>query len=318
MVACFRVVGISGLRGRVARMSLGGPSAARHHGRHGGGHRPADLARAARRDPSRRPGERGLTAAAERARASVRRPGGVARQRDRPRWRCRRDAADLAGLRQRLPVSRTAGWCWTAIRSSSRSRSDCTTTLHGEPGDGGPLGPSERAALRVGAPRPTSQSWSTSVSPGDIVLLHDPQTAGLAAGLRELGARVVWRCHIGRDRPNDLTRVAWEFLRPYLGACARRWCSPGGSTHRSGSTTSGWSSSRRRSTRSPSRTCHFRPRSSPPRWSGWGSWPTAVGRVRSTSSGGTAAPGRCGPIAAREGSCSAATRLRSTYRWWSR
>ena len=54
------------------------------------------------------------------------------------------------------------------------------------------------------------------VSPDDIVLVHDPQTAGLTAGLREQGARVVWRCHIGRDRPNDLTRVGWDFLRPYL------------------------------------------------------------------------------------------------------
>jgi len=28
----------------------------------------------------------------------------------------------------------------------------------------------------------------------DVVLLHDPQTAGLVAGVRELGAHVVWRC----------------------------------------------------------------------------------------------------------------------------
>jgi trehalose synthase len=87
--------------------------------------------------------------------------------------------------------------------------------LHGEPGDGGPLGREESehyesvlsANLSDLAPR---------VSPRDIVLLHDPQTTGLAEGLREVGARVVWRCHVGRDRPNDLTRAAWEFLRPYL------------------------------------------------------------------------------------------------------
>jgi len=103
--------------------------------------------------------------------------------------------------------------------------------LHGEPGDGGPLGPQEhehyesvlRANLADLAPR---------VSRRDIVLLHDPQTAGLAAGLRELGARVVWRCHVGRDRPNDLTEVAWEFLRPYLGPAqalvfSRREYAPG-------------------------------------------------------------------------------------------
>jgi trehalose synthase len=54
------------------------------------------------------------------------------------------------------------------------------------------------------------------VSSRDIVLLHDPQTAGLAGALRETGATVIWRCHVGRDQPNDRTRAAWEFLRPYL------------------------------------------------------------------------------------------------------
>jgi trehalose synthase len=56
------------------------------------------------------------------------------------------------------------------------------------------------------------------VRPGDVVLLHDPQTAGLAAPLAQAGARVVWRCHIGVDWENDATRAGWEFLRPYLAA----------------------------------------------------------------------------------------------------
>jgi trehalose synthase len=51
---------------------------------------------------------------------------------------------------------------------------------------------------------------------GDIVLLHDPQTAGLVDGLRRVGAHVVWRCHVGRDTPNAQTDVAWSFLRPYV------------------------------------------------------------------------------------------------------
>jgi trehalose synthase len=54
------------------------------------------------------------------------------------------------------------------------------------------------------------------VRPGDFVLLHDPQTAGLGAGLRRLGAHVVWRCHIGRDEPNESTEMGWEFLREYV------------------------------------------------------------------------------------------------------
>jgi trehalose synthase len=64
--------------------------------------------------------------------------------------------------------------------------------------------------------RPNLAALAELVSPGDIVLVHDPQPAGLTEGLREQGAHVVWRCHIGRDRPNGLTRVGWDFLRPYL------------------------------------------------------------------------------------------------------
>ena len=56
------------------------------------------------------------------------------------------------------------------------------------------------------------------VRPGDLVLLHDPQTAGLAAPLVDAGAQVVWRSHIGVDWENDATRAGWAFLRPHLAA----------------------------------------------------------------------------------------------------
>lgn len=51
-----------------------------------------------------------------------------------------------------------------------------------------------------------------SVRPGDIVMLHDPQTGGLARSPQQAGAKVVWRSHIGLDTPNG----AWEFLRRYI------------------------------------------------------------------------------------------------------
>jgi trehalose synthase len=54
------------------------------------------------------------------------------------------------------------------------------------------------------------------IRPGDLVLLHDPQTAGLTAALASAGARVAWRCHIGVDWENDATRAGWGFLRPHL------------------------------------------------------------------------------------------------------
>ena len=54
------------------------------------------------------------------------------------------------------------------------------------------------------------------IGAGDIVLLHDPQTAGMVDGLRAHGVRVVWRCHVGRDTSNDETERAWAFLQPYI------------------------------------------------------------------------------------------------------
>jgi len=82
---------------------------------------------------------------------------------------------------------------------------------------GGPL--DERAArhyaLIVAA---NARELLDRIRPGDLVLLHDPQTAGLAAPLAVAGARVVWRCHIGLDWENDATRAAWGFLRPHLAA----------------------------------------------------------------------------------------------------
>jgi trehalose synthase len=56
------------------------------------------------------------------------------------------------------------------------------------------------------------------IRPGDVALLHDPQTAGLAGPLARAGARVVWRCHIGVSWENDATRAGWDFLRPHLTA----------------------------------------------------------------------------------------------------
>jgi trehalose synthase len=87
--------------------------------------------------------------------------------------------------------------------------------LHGSTGDGGPLGGAEHQLYEsvLGDNLP---GLSDRVRPGDVVLLHDPQTAGLVAGIRDLGAHAVWRCHVGRDVTNAQTDLAWDFLRPYV------------------------------------------------------------------------------------------------------
>jgi trehalose synthase len=87
--------------------------------------------------------------------------------------------------------------------------------IHGQPGDRGPLGPQQATHYSEVLAAQTGELLA-QIRPGDLVLLHDPQTAGLTPALMAAGARVVWRCHIGADRQNDLSRSAWEFLRPYL------------------------------------------------------------------------------------------------------
>ena len=81
---------------------------------------------------------------------------------------------------------------------------------------GAPLGTAEAEhyARMLAANAAELAAW---IRPGDVVLLHDPQTAGLAAPLAQLGAQVVWRCHIGVGWQNDATQAGWDFLRPYLG-----------------------------------------------------------------------------------------------------
>jgi trehalose synthase len=86
--------------------------------------------------------------------------------------------------------------------------------LHGAEGDGGPLGEPERKTYEAGL-APDAAKLCRLVRPGDVAFLHDPQTLGLVAPLREAGARVLWRSHIGVDRPNDVARRAWRFLLPY-------------------------------------------------------------------------------------------------------
>ena len=87
--------------------------------------------------------------------------------------------------------------------------------LHGAPGDGGPLGPNERKIYDQTV-APNADALAELISPGDIVILHDPQTAGLCNALKQTGAVVVWRCHVGLDTPNPTARGAWDFIRPFL------------------------------------------------------------------------------------------------------
>jgi trehalose synthase len=87
--------------------------------------------------------------------------------------------------------------------------------LYGSPGDGGPLGEGERAVYERTL-EANRDHVRRKVRAGDAVIVHDPQPAGLCAFLTELGAHVVWRCHVGYDGTNEWTERAWAFVRPYV------------------------------------------------------------------------------------------------------
>jgi len=87
--------------------------------------------------------------------------------------------------------------------------------LHGSAGDGSPLAAAERA-LYDAVLATNAAELLARVQPRDIVLLHDPQTAGLAPHLARVGAIVLWRCHIGSDQLTAEVEQGWRFLAPYL------------------------------------------------------------------------------------------------------
>ena len=91
--------------------------------------------------------------------------------------------------------------------------------LHGEVGDGSPLQSREaRAYERV--IEANARELIPRIKPDDVVILHDPQTAGLIPHVAATGATVIWRCHIGSDALSEESNRAWSFLEPYLSPAA--------------------------------------------------------------------------------------------------
>jgi trehalose synthase len=87
--------------------------------------------------------------------------------------------------------------------------------IQGFAGDGGELGQREHDEYERSL-LPSANELAFLVRRNDIVILHDPQTAGLAPAMKQTGAKVVWRCHVGIDTPNELSVRASQFLNPYL------------------------------------------------------------------------------------------------------
>ena len=87
--------------------------------------------------------------------------------------------------------------------------------LHGSIGDGSSLGDDARKIYErvVGE---NAEELVARVRPRDVVILHDPQTAGLIPYMADRGALTFWRCHVGADTRDEQTDLGWDLLAPYL------------------------------------------------------------------------------------------------------
>jgi trehalose synthase len=92
--------------------------------------------------------------------------------------------------------------------------------LHGAAGDGEGLDESDRRHYDEVLAGQAAQ-LQDMCRQGDVVILHDPQTAGMIPVLADAGLHVVWRCHVGLDTPNQDARDTWAFLLPYVRRAAR-------------------------------------------------------------------------------------------------
>jgi trehalose synthase len=125
----------------------------------------------------------------------------------------------LVGTMRELGVD--AGWLVmeTAEPEFFRLTKRLHNLIHGE-GDAN-LGPTDRQ-LYERVSREAAEALRKWISPGDVIVVHDPQPMYAGAILRQTtDILAIWKCHIGLDRDTPQTRAAWAFLDKYAAAYDR-------------------------------------------------------------------------------------------------
>lgn len=120
----------------------------------------------------------------------------------------------MIGLLRQLGVDAQ----WVVIQPKEEAFFDLTKRLHNMIHGAGPTSFSpEDPELYDTVSAGLATAMERHVSPRDLLVIHDPQPAGMGAVLaRKLGVRSLWRCHIGLDEDLPQTRAAWDFLQTYL------------------------------------------------------------------------------------------------------
>ncbi|MBW3671460.1 MAG: glycosyltransferase [Acidobacteria bacterium] len=107
---------------------------------------------------------------------------------------------------------------WLVIEAHDEEFFTLTKRIHNLiHGVGEPLEDSSWREVYEKVSRENAASIAPLLSPGDILLIHDPQPLGTGAMLlAEHDLIGIWRCHIGLDQRNAATDSAWNFLKPWL------------------------------------------------------------------------------------------------------
>ncbi len=107
---------------------------------------------------------------------------------------------------------------WAVIGTTRREFFDLTKRLHNLlHGAGEPRLSEQDRALYDLVSSELAAELKAVVRPGDVLMIHDPQPAGMGAKVKDaLALKGIWRCHIGLDEDVPETRTGWSLLEPYV------------------------------------------------------------------------------------------------------
>ena len=91
--------------------------------------------------------------------------------------------------------------------------------VHGAKGDGLGLDATDHKLYQE-VSRTNAEELRARTRPGDVIVLHDPQTAGMVP-LVQRDRFTVWRSHIGVDALNEVANEGWRFLAEYIAPAHR-------------------------------------------------------------------------------------------------
>ncbi len=107
---------------------------------------------------------------------------------------------------------------WMVIGTERTEFFDLTKRIHNMiHGAGDPSFSAEERELYDLVSSELADEFSPLLAPGDLLVVHDPQPAGMGALIRQRQDVVaLWRCHIGLDESNAQTQAVWQFLQPHV------------------------------------------------------------------------------------------------------